>query len=90
MLPVTIALGIVRLNLLVDSFFATFVSSEAPAAIDRGFRLSQLPQGLFSVAIATCSSRPSRATPSAASAPSFGADGERVRQICLLLIPAAR
>ena len=53
MLPVTIALGVVSLNLLVDSFFATLVSSEAPAAIDRGFRLSQVPQGLFSVAIAT-------------------------------------
>src|SRR5690349_11759513 len=53
MLPVTIALGIVSLNLLVDSFFATFVSPEAPAAIERGFRLGQVPQGLFPVAIAT-------------------------------------
>jgi len=90
MLPVTIALGIVSLNLLVDSFFATFVSSEAPAAIDRAFRVSQLPQGLFSVAIATV------IFPTMAR---HAARGERdelrhtmassVRQICLLLIPAS-
>jgi putative peptidoglycan lipid II flippase len=90
MLPVTIALGIVSLNLLVDSFFATFVSKEAPAAIDRGFRLAQVPQGLFSVAIATI------LFPTLAR---HAVRGERdqlrarmaggVRQICLLLIPAA-
>ena len=90
MLPVTIALGIVSLNLLVDSFFATFVSKEAPAAIDRAFRLSQLPQGLFSVAIATV------IFPTLAR---HAVRGERaelrhtmangIRQICLLLIPAA-
>jgi putative peptidoglycan lipid II flippase len=90
MLPVTIALGIVSLNLLVDSFFATFVSKEAPAAIDRAFRVSQLPQGLFSVAIATV------IFPTLAR---HAVRGERaelqhtmangIRQICLLLIPAA-
>ena len=90
MLPVTIALGIVSLNLLVDSFFATFVSKEAPAAIDRGFRLAQVPQGLFSVAIATI------LFPTLARHAVRGeldqlrarmANG--VRQICLFLIPAA-
>jgi putative peptidoglycan lipid II flippase len=90
MLPVTIALGIVSLNLLVDSFFATFVSSEAPAAIDRAFRLSQVPQGLFSVAIATV------IFPTLARHAVRGEMDElrhtmanSVRQICLLLIPAA-
>jgi len=90
MLPVTIALGIVSLNLLVDSFFATFVSKEAPAAIDRAFRLSQLPQGLFSVAIATV------IFPTLARHAVRGELDELrhtmangVRQICLLLIPAA-
>jgi putative peptidoglycan lipid II flippase len=90
MLPVTIALGIVSLNLLVDSFFGTFVSDQAPAAIERGFRLAQVPQGLFSVAIATI------LFPTLAR---HAVRGERdqlrarmangVRQICLLLIPAA-
>jgi putative peptidoglycan lipid II flippase len=90
MLPVTIALGIVSLNLLVDSLFATFVSSEAPAAIDRAFRLSQLPQGLFSVAIATV------IFPTLARHAVRGEMDElrhtmanAIRQICLLLIPAA-
>jgi putative peptidoglycan lipid II flippase len=90
MLPVTIALGIVSLNLLVDSFFATFVSSEAPAAIDRAFRISQLPQGLFSVAIATV------IFPTLARQAARGDTDELrhtmangIRQICLLLIPAA-
>jgi putative peptidoglycan lipid II flippase len=90
MFPVTIALGIVSLNLLVDSFFATFVSKEAPAAIDRAFRLSQLPQGLFSVAIATV------IFPTLARHAVRGEHAELrhtmangIRLICLLLIPAA-
>ena len=90
MLPVTIALGIVSLNLLVDSFFATFVSPEAPAAIERGFRLGQVPQGLFSVAIATI------LFPTLARHAVRGEHDQLrarmangVRQILLLLIPAA-
>jgi putative peptidoglycan lipid II flippase len=90
MLPVTIALGIVSLNLLVDSFFATFVSSEAPAAIDRAFRIAQLPQGLFAVAIATI------LFPTLARQAVRGEMGELrhtmaggIRQILLLMIPAA-
>jgi putative peptidoglycan lipid II flippase len=53
MLPVTISLGLINFNLLINSFFASFVSEEAPAAIDKAFRIYQLPQGIFSVAIAT-------------------------------------
>jgi putative peptidoglycan lipid II flippase len=90
MLPVTIALGIVSLNLLVDSFFATFVSKEAPAAIDRAFRVSQLPQGLFSVAIATVIF-PTLARQAVRGEISElrGTMANGIRQICLLLIPAA-
>jgi len=53
MLPVTISLGLINFNLLINSFFASLVSDEAPAAIDKAFRIYQLPQGIFSVAIAT-------------------------------------
>ena len=53
MLPVTISLGLINFNLLINSFFASFVSDQAPAAIDKAFRIYQLPQGIFSVAIAT-------------------------------------
>jgi putative peptidoglycan lipid II flippase len=53
MLPVTIALGLINFSLLINSLFGTLVSEEAPAAIDKAFRIYMLPQGLFSVAIAT-------------------------------------
>jgi putative peptidoglycan lipid II flippase len=53
MLPVTISLGLINFNMLINSFFGSLVSEEAPAAIDKAFRIYQLPQGIFSVAIAT-------------------------------------
>jgi putative peptidoglycan lipid II flippase len=53
MLPVTISLGLINFNLIVNSLFGTLVSEQAPAAIDKAFRIYQLPQGIFSVAIAT-------------------------------------
>lgn len=53
MLPVTISLGLINFNALINSFFGSLVSDEGPAAIDKAFRLYQLPQGIFSVAIAT-------------------------------------
>ncbi len=53
MLPVTISLGLINFNLLINSFFGSYVSDQAPAAMDKAFRIYQLPQGVFSVAIAT-------------------------------------
>lgn len=53
MLPVTIGLGIVNLDQLINSVFGTLVSDQAPRAIDNAFRIYMLPQGLFSVAVAT-------------------------------------
>ncbi len=53
MLPVTISLGLINFNMLINSLFGSLVSEEAPAAIDKAFRIYQLPQGIFSVAIAT-------------------------------------
>jgi putative peptidoglycan lipid II flippase len=53
MLPVTISLGLINFNLVINSLFGSLVSDEAPAAIDKAFRIYQLPQGIFSVAIAT-------------------------------------
>ncbi len=53
MLPVTIGLGILNLDQLINSVFGTLVSDEAPRAIDNAFRIYMLPQGLFSVAVAT-------------------------------------
>jgi putative peptidoglycan lipid II flippase len=53
MLPVTLALGMINLSLLINSLVGTLVSEQAPAAIDKAFRIYQLPQGLFSISIAT-------------------------------------
>jgi putative peptidoglycan lipid II flippase len=90
MLPVTISLGLINFNLLINSFFGSLVSDEAPAAIDKAFRIYQLPQGIFSVAIATV------LFPTLARFASRGAiDDLRatlangMRQILFVLLPAA-
>jgi len=53
MLPVTISLGVINFDNVINSIFGTLVSKQAPAAIDRAFRIYMLPQGIFSVAVAT-------------------------------------
>ncbi len=58
MLPVTISLGLINFNFQINSFFGTLiedptVAERAPAAIDKAFRIYMLPQGIFSVAVAT-------------------------------------
>jgi putative peptidoglycan lipid II flippase len=90
MLPVTIGLGIVNLDQLINSVFGTLVSAEAPRAIDNAFRVYMLPQGLFSVAVATVlfptlSRMAAQRDPTAMRR----ALGIGMRQINLLLIPAA-
>ena len=90
MLPVTISLGLINFNLLINSLFGSLVSDEGPAAIDKAFRIYQLPQGIFSVAIATV------LFPTLAR---FASRGEHdnlratmangMRQILFVLVPAA-
>jgi len=55
MVPVTIGLGLININALIDQLFATHYLNphRDPAAIVRAFRLYMLPQGVFSVAVAT-------------------------------------
>jgi len=92
MIPVTIGLGLINFNLLVDSIFASrLIDPElAPTSLDKAFRLYMLPQGMFSVAVATV------LFPSLSR---FAARGDMVgfrdrvgvglRQIAFLLIPAS-
>jgi putative peptidoglycan lipid II flippase len=90
MLPVTIGLGIVNLDQLINSAFGTLVSKEAPRAIDNAFRVYMLPQGLFSVAVATVLFPTlSRMAANRDAAAMRRALGIGMRQINLLLIPAA-
>lgn len=90
MLPVTIGLGAINFSLLINSSLGSLVSEQAPRAIDAAFRIYMLPQGMFSVAIATV------LFPTLSRfAARHELDGLRrtmangVRQIALLLIPAA-
>jgi putative peptidoglycan lipid II flippase len=53
MLPVTLGLGLINFNVFANSILGGSVSTEAPRAIDAAFRIYMLPQGVFSVAIAT-------------------------------------
>jgi putative peptidoglycan lipid II flippase len=90
MLPVTIGLGIVNLDQLINSVFGTLVSHEAPRAIDNAFRIYMLPQGLFSVAVATVLFPTlSRMATVGRIASMRRAVGIGMRQINLLLIPSA-
>ena len=90
MLPIMIGLGIVNLDQLINSLFGTLVSDEAPRAIDNAFRLYMLPQGLFSVAVATVLFPTlSRMASRGDVASMRRAVGVGMRQINLLLIPAA-
>jgi putative peptidoglycan lipid II flippase len=90
MLPVTIGLGIVNLDQLINSVFGTLVSDEAPRAIDNAFRIYMLPQGLFSVAVATVLFPTlSRMASRREVGNMRKAIGVGMRQINLLLIPAS-
>jgi putative peptidoglycan lipid II flippase len=55
MLPVTLGIGLINFNLVINTFFAArFVDPTlAPSSIDAAFRIYMLPQGMFSVAVAT-------------------------------------
>ncbi|HKG44931.1 MAG TPA: murein biosynthesis integral membrane protein MurJ [Gaiellaceae bacterium] len=92
MVPVTIGLGLINFNLVVDSLFASrLIDPElAPTAIDKAFRIYMLPQGMFSVAVATV------LFPSLSRLATRGDyDGFRhtvgvgLRQIAFLLVPAS-
>jgi putative peptidoglycan lipid II flippase len=92
MVPVTLGLGLINVNLVIDSFFASrFIDPRlSPSAIDAAFRVYMLPQGMFSVAIATV------LFPALARFSARGDfDGFRatvssgLRQIAFLLIPAS-
>ena len=55
MVPVTLGLGLINVNAVIDTFFASrFIDANlAPTAIQKAFLVYMLPQGMFSVAIAT-------------------------------------
>ena len=90
MLPVTIGLGLINFNLLINTYFGFRISEEAPSAIEKAFRIYMLPQGMFSVAVATVLFPAlSRLVTRQDWAGLRATQGNGMRQIALLLIPAA-
>jgi putative peptidoglycan lipid II flippase len=90
MLPVTIGLGLINFNLFINSTLGTLVDDDAPRSIDAAFRVYMLPQGMFSVAIATVLFPAlSRFAARRDLAGLRGLSATGVRQIFLMLIPAA-
>jgi putative peptidoglycan lipid II flippase len=90
MLPVTIGLGLINFNLLINTYFGFRISEEAPAAIEKAFRIYMLPQGMFSVAVATVLFPAlSRLVARQDWQGLRATQGNGMRQIALLLIPAA-
>jgi putative peptidoglycan lipid II flippase len=90
MLPVTLGLGIVNLDSLINSTFGALVNFRGPRAIQFAFLIYMLPQGVFSVAVSTVlfptlSRQASRRAP----AEMRETLGNGMRQINLLLIPCA-
>ena len=90
--PVMLGLGLINVNAVIGTFVAaTWIDPTiAPSAIDKAFRIYMLPQGMFSVAVATV------LFPTLARFATRGdLNGFRdtisrgVRQINFLLIPAA-
>ena len=90
MLPVTIGLGIVNLDALINSTFGALVNPQAPRAIQTAFLIYMLPQGVFSVAISTVVF-PTLSRQAARRAPAEMRHtlATGIRQINLLLIPSA-
>ena len=90
MLPVSVGLGLINIDVVLNSTIGSRVSDQAPRAIDAAFRIYMLPQGMFSVAVATV------LFPQLARLAARGdyeglqrVTGNGIRQIGLLLIPSA-
>jgi putative peptidoglycan lipid II flippase len=91
MLPVTLTLGLININIFVDVLFASrLVDPElAPAAIEKAFRVYMLPQGMFSVAVVTVLFPTLSRFAAVGNLPSFRATIDAgLRQIAFLLLPA--
>jgi len=90
MLPVTIGLGIVNLDALINSSMGALVNENGPRSIQDAFLIYMLPQGIFSVAVSTVLFPTlSRQAARRASTQMRHSLGNGMRQINLLLIPSA-
>jgi putative peptidoglycan lipid II flippase len=92
MVPVTLGLGLINVNAVIDMFFASrLINGDlAPTAIQKAFLVYMLPQGMFSVAIATVLFPSLARLAARGDIDGFRATvGRGLRQIAFLLVPAA-
>jgi putative peptidoglycan lipid II flippase len=92
MVPVTLGLGLINVNAVIDTFFASrLINADlAPTAIQKAFLVYMLPQGVFSVAIATVLFPSLSRFASRSDMEGFRRTvSTGLRQIAFLLIPAA-
>jgi putative peptidoglycan lipid II flippase len=92
MLPVALGLGLINLNALVDGVIAAnrIDADLGPSAIDAAFRIYMLPQGIFSVAVATVLFPALSRFASRNDLPGFRSTVSLgIRQIVFLLVPAS-
>jgi putative peptidoglycan lipid II flippase len=92
MLPVTLGLGLINFTAVIGTFFAArYIDPDlAPSAIDAAFRIYMLPQGMFSVAVATVLFPALARLAARDDLESFRSTvGSGLRQIAFLLIPAS-
>jgi putative peptidoglycan lipid II flippase len=90
MLPVSLGLGVINVDLVIKSTIGTLISDGAPRAIDAAFRIYMLPQGMFSVAVATVLFPQLARLATRRDLPGLRRwSGDGMRTIFLLLIPCA-
>jgi putative peptidoglycan lipid II flippase len=92
MLPVTLTIGLINVNFVIDTLFASRLLDPelAPASIDKAFRLYMLPQGMFAVAVTAVLFPTLSRYAARRDDPGFRrALDAGIRQIAFLLLPAA-
>jgi len=88
--PVTLSIGIINLDIFINAGLGALVSQHAPIAINDAFRVYMLPQGIFSVAVATVLFPTLSRMASRRDVKGMRRTlGTGIRQINLMLIPAA-
>jgi putative peptidoglycan lipid II flippase len=92
MVPVTLGLGLINVNAVIDQIFASRLvdATLAPTAIQKSFLVYMLPQGIFSVAIATVLFPTLSRLATRGDMDGFRDTlGRGLRQIVFLLVPAS-
>jgi putative peptidoglycan lipid II flippase len=92
MIPVTLGVGLINVNALIDTFFASRLIDplSSPAEIQNAFLIYMFPQGMFSVAIATVLFPKLSRLASRGDMSGFGHTvSSGIRQIAFMLAPMA-